>query len=65
MVARGDGPVANTKELFGEMKICCLLDIPHGPGVKIQPSSAGDAGSVPSQRTKIPPDVWYGQKNFF
>ena len=25
----------------------------------------GDAGSVPSQRTKIPPAVWYGQKKFF
>ena len=65
MVARGDWPAANTKELFEERKIFYILDIPHGPEVKIQPSSAGDAGSVPSQRTKIPPAVWYGQKNFF
>ena len=67
-----------TQRSFLEMKICYILDIPHGPGVnirpssagdggsgvKIRPSSAGDAGSVPGQRTKIPPAVRYGQKRF-
>ena len=32
-----------------------------GPVVKTVSSNAGDAGSIPSQGTKIPSDKWYGQ----
>ena len=32
-----------------------LWDFPGGPVVKNPPSNAGDAGSIPGQRTKIPP----------
>ena len=33
-----------------------LEDIPGGPGVKIPPSNAGDADSIPGQGIKIPHD---------
>ena len=35
-------------------KIRAMRDFPGGPVVKNTPSNAGDAGSIPGQRTKIP-----------
>ena len=38
-------------------------DFPGGPMVKTPPSNAGDMGSTPGHRTKIPHAGWCGQEN--
>ena len=35
-----------------------LQDFPGGPVAKTSPSNAGDTGSVPDQRVKIPHASW-------
>ena len=42
------------KELRNSNKICVSRDFPGGPVVKTLPSNAGDAGSTPDWRAKIP-----------
>ena len=39
-----------------------LEDVPGGSGVKIPPSNAGDAGSIPGQGTKTPHNSQCGKK---
>ena len=41
-------------DVWSQLKDCGFGDFPGGPAVKMSPSKAGGAGSVPGQTPKIP-----------